>query len=791
MIVPVHGFTALHLAAQAGENRIVRILVEGGNANIEAKARITWPHLSTSHVIITPLHYAASRGLLETCELLLDLGADVNSQPKRRKPGGGCEEQFSPLHLACYSGNAQVVSLLIERGASVTCVTRRTSVTYMNCLDLAVYANQTENALAVIRSNRWREALMNETIFHGTAETTIMAKLVKVMPVVAREVLDNCLESSPKEQPREQGREEPGLETTSDHKQDKEAFDNLEHSGMPVFDRLTLHQVPGSNRKENEEEFAFNDEFISDEEWRNALIKDRYARIVSGKFTIDRMLVVRKGDCLRQMIRHNRVELLSHPLVRVLLLLKWRRFGRAAFFMNLLSYVVFLFFVNGYVLSTAFMAPHQYKDLHILQDLNGTDCERIRHHTATVGPEALISTFGQVCRIGIWILGISLLLKEVIQIPFSGLAGYLSGIENYIEWFVYLTAILLVVDFEQCQTETGLRLDWQWQLGALSVFWSWINLLLFIRRLPVFGLYVVMFTTILRSFLLFLPVLLLFIVAFAISFHCLLANQVSFRYEITSIIKTFVMMVGEMDYGNMFDDRASEQQRGVMIWYEAVTYVQFALFLVVMAILVMNLLVGLAVDDIQEVMKQSQQQMLALQAKFLLDCEQVIDEVLLFLKRHSGGFLAKDGRGKGMAEVGRGDDSTKCTYQDIVQRGPKRNRICLRRITGPMARIARNWVMSETAIIEEWYNSRQATHGKTDEDMSRIPEQIESLARKHKELQEGLVTVKEESKISARDIKEQMKRDMNEVKENINAEFSKMTGEMNKISKMLETFSKT
>ena len=52
------------------------------------------------------------------------------------------------------------------------------------------------------------------------------------------------------------------------------------------------------------------------------------------------------------------------------------------------------------------------------------------------------------------------------------------------------------------------------------------------------------------------------------------------------------MMIGEMDYGNVFDQRVEDTSRSVQIWYDDVTYVQFALFLVVMTIIIMNLLVS-------------------------------------------------------------------------------------------------------------------------------------------------------------------------------------------------------
>ena len=74
------------------------------------------------------------------------------------------------------------------------------------------------------------------------------------------------------------------------------------------------------------------------------------------------------------------------------------------------------------------------------------------------------------------------------------------GAENVIEWVCYVTAILFVYDFTPCQDETGMRLNWQWQVGAISVTMSWLNLLSNVRKLPFLGIYVVMFTDVLQTF---------------------------------------------------------------------------------------------------------------------------------------------------------------------------------------------------------------------------------------------------------------------------------------------------
>ena len=68
---------------------------------------------------------------------------------------------------------------------------------------------------------------------------------------------------------------------------------------------------------------------------------------------------------------------------------------------------------------------------------------------------------------------------------------------------------------------------WQWNVGTVAIFLAWINLVLFAQKFPRFGIYVVMFKDILRTFFQFFLVFMLFIIAFALAFYCLLQNQVS------------------------------------------------------------------------------------------------------------------------------------------------------------------------------------------------------------------------------------------------------------------------
>ena len=95
-----------------------------------------------------------------------------------------------------------------------------------------------------------------------------------------------------------------------------------------------------------------------------------------------------------------------------------------------------------------------------------------------------------------------------------------------LELSCYITAILCAIDLSSCHSRTGIRSGWQWQLAAYAVTSAWINLLYRIRQIPFLGIYVLMVIDVLYTFLKFAVIILLFVIAFSLGFHCLLAQQV-------------------------------------------------------------------------------------------------------------------------------------------------------------------------------------------------------------------------------------------------------------------------
>ena len=100
--------------------------------------------------------------------------------------------------------------------------------------------------------------------------------------------------------------------------------------------------------------------------------------------------------------------------------------------------------------------------------------------------------------------------RQVIQ------SRILVFLHYVIKLCLYATSILFVALY---WSERQCIALWQWQCGVVAVFLSWLNLMIFIAKFPLIGIYVIM---LLRVFYTFVKVVLLsflLVVAFGISFH--------------------------------------------------------------------------------------------------------------------------------------------------------------------------------------------------------------------------------------------------------------------------------
>ncbi len=115
----------------------------------------------------------------------------------------------------------------------------------------------------------------------------------------------------------------------------------------------------------------------------------------------------------------------------------------------------------------------------------------------------------------ILIFSIYRLISEVFQLVQLRLY-YLLDWVNWVEVTMSILTILFAWVFhEDCLCPR----EWQWQVGTIAVFLAWIDLIIFIRKLPLTGVYVVMFLDIFYTFcrMIFLSALL--VIAFGLAFY--------------------------------------------------------------------------------------------------------------------------------------------------------------------------------------------------------------------------------------------------------------------------------
>jgi len=111
-----NGCTSLHYAVDSCNKRLIEWMIAEG-APLEAKDTVSgWTPL---------LRVAATSGDHDTCEVLLDAGADVNLQDFGGK---------SSLMMACLNGHLLTTQLLLERGADIDLKTAHGKT----CFDMAL-----------------------------------------------------------------------------------------------------------------------------------------------------------------------------------------------------------------------------------------------------------------------------------------------------------------------------------------------------------------------------------------------------------------------------------------------------------------------------------------------------------------------------------------------------------------------------------------------------------------------------------------------------------------------------
>ncbi|KTF76034.1 hypothetical protein cypCar_00041207, partial [Cyprinus carpio] len=538
----VEGCTPLHYACKLGIHDSVKNML-GLNIFVGQKSREKK----------SALHFAAEYGRINTCKRLLETLTDS------KMLNDWDEKGLTPLHLASRAGHTQVVELLLRSGALF-----QSDYKGWSCLHHAVAEGYTQTIKILLSAN---VKLLDETNEDGNTALHIAAQVGHVGAVLL------LLER--------------GAEIT---------LNNADNS--------FLHEAVRNERKDVVNAIIENERSLMDFQVASAFLysaEETYAKTDKSM----KYQTFGSYECIA-MVRCNRLELLTHPVSRKYLEMKWKAYGSKVHLLNLAVYLLGLLPLTYLILN-----------LRPKQDVFGNSTSVIMVPVSFREQKSLIS----VCIIMVLVLNVYSVCKELVQLA-QQQVNYFTDFSNLADWCAAISSLVFVIPM--C---FNLENTWQWEAGAFAILTSWIGFLLYFQRFERIGIYVVMFGGIVRTLVCIMILFIFLLLAFGLAFYALMLHQDEFSSISLALAQTFVMTVGELNYQSIFLN-AYENNR---MAFPGVTYFIFVLFVLFMPILLMNLMIGLAVGDIAEVQRNAELKRIAMQ----IDLHTALEEKLpyWFLKR--------------------------------------------------------------------------------------------------------------------------------------------------------------
>ncbi|KAL5018902.1 hypothetical protein ScPMuIL_004624 [Solemya velum] len=315
------------------------------------------------------------------------------------------------------------------------------------------------------------------------------------------------------------------------------------------------------------------------------------------------------------MADQQRQELLSHPLLQSFLIMKWNKFGRFIFYLNLLLYFLYLALLSAYTILSPKIHSTLIDDVRqcpiYLSEEDQLNKTLVDYYIKN-GQQVDTLLEDPLLRILQFTLDgfvIIFIFREIFILFISGWRYFLD-VYSYNIWMMLLTTaiFLLPPDYVPCVI--------QWRAAWISSILSWLLFIMYLRRFDRFGIYVVMFSEVVWSLLKVILVLFLFLMAFSQAFIVIMARTPGFRQNMQDVfpLTVFTMMLGEINFIDLFVEADNRP-------FTADAYILLTVFMILMPIALMNLLVGIAVGDIEKIQNQAYLKRLALQIHEQYDVE--------------------------------------------------------------------------------------------------------------------------------------------------------------------------
>ncbi|XP_075985769.1 transient receptor potential cation channel subfamily A member 1-like [Anticarsia gemmatalis] len=328
--------------------------------------------------------------------------------------------------------------------------------------------------------------------------------------------------------------------------------------------------------------------------------------------------------------RHEQRQLLQHPFIESFLCLKWQALI-PYFYVIVALYACFVLSLNVYVVSVFY-----YQDKNNRNDTNITSTRSPRYIHKPV-PDYLYSN---VWKYLVYVTAILIMLQQIMFIKMKN-KRYFLLLETWVRFGALSLAIILPsfvswrdesIAYTTETTTVYVRTqspEWARLIATIALLLSWLEMMFLLSRFPNWGFYVLMFGKVATKVVKILLTFMFLIFGFSLCFMIQFRAKQPFEGPWAAVTKTLVMMTSEYDYSNMINKKSAENLAASILILRLI----FITFVVLTSIVLMNLMVGVAVNDVNNLEVLGNQQRLERQVDFLatvedIACNNVIRKIL-------------------------------------------------------------------------------------------------------------------------------------------------------------------
>ncbi|KAG5876875.1 hypothetical protein JTB14_021238 [Gonioctena quinquepunctata] len=515
------------------------------------------------------LHDAVRNGDAATVHDFLERGANANEVD--------CSGNTPLLLAVCIKQDNiynSIVAELIESGADVNVYNKGFTPLYN-----AVFYKREESVEMLLKAGAWlRPAYRNELhLISEMGGSNILLLILK----------DKRCTSEVINRPDEDGRTALHIAAQFYHKNCLRML--IQHGG----DLAALNSEKESVADIIFEQIINPDKFITEILDRNIAMEqsEKYKCVYNIDFS-----VLAPKTCGRQMevissllvsaSDEEKIEVLQHPLIELYLVLKWTKI---CYFFYFWITIYFIFAVSMGIYVTLTM--HKFENLEILSQF-----------TKYI---VILTSTG--------LMGHAILQCILVR------RKYFQRYEMWMNLICTCLSLTVAVIADDVSGNSEPTPNWVLHITSIAVLLAWIELMLLIGRLPSLGYYALMFSAVLQNVVKVLLAFFCLLIGFTLSFSIQFHNFEQFRDPWRALVKTTVMMMGEFEYSDLFAETAPNSSL-----LPATSRFIFLFFIILTSIVLMNLMVGVAVSDIQELHRRGRAKKLEKQAEFLSQLEKVI-----------------------------------------------------------------------------------------------------------------------------------------------------------------------